>query len=148
MSAMVQASLEYVQTHGSIQIEPEAKAVQRPAPPQDLASSVVALNARWVDPQQLIIRAMIEDGYHINAHRAEKDLIPTDLNISGVARVESIDYPPGDVYVGAVEFVVRFSKPVDQPLRATLRYQPCDESACLAAVTKRLEIPVPMTSAP
>ena len=45
------------------------------------------------------------------------------------------------VYGGDVQIVVRFSEPVTNDVEMALQYQACDESACLAPVTKRFHVP-------
>ena len=90
----------------------------------------------------------IAQGLHINAHATRDEfLIPTELSIPGESgvRLESADYPPGKdfklpvepgttliVYTG--EFAIQsriVAQPGDHLVEAKLRYQACDQNACL-----------------
>ena len=79
MSAMVQAAMEYVQAHGPLIVEPMPETPDRPLSPQELAESVVSLEARWIDPKQLALLVRIHPPYHINTDTPAKDLIATEL---------------------------------------------------------------------
>jgi DsbC/DsbD-like thiol-disulfide interchange protein len=94
----------------------------------------------------------IAEGLHINSHTPrEVELIPTTLTVpveSGV-RLAAASYPPGadftlpidpttrlSVYTG--EFVIQarlVAKPGDHLVEAKLRYQACDNSACMPPKT-------------
>jgi hypothetical protein len=99
----------------------------------------------------------IEPGFHINSH-APKDeyLIPTVLSIpdgSGV-RLDNATYPPGaefvlpadpdtklSVYTG--EFTIQaklVAEPGDHLVKAKLRYQACDKTACMPP--KSVTVPI------
>ena len=66
-----------------------------------------------------------------------------------------IDYPAGKpldlpfapvpvgVYDGDVTIVLRFTDPMTSDLRFSLTYQPCDDTACLPPVTKRIAVSAP-----
>ena len=155
MSAMIQAALAYVQQEGPIVVEP---AVQTRAPvtsPNELAESVVSLEAQWLDTNQLALFMHIEPPYHVNTNAPAKDLTPTQISVADAQMIESIDYPRGKeqrfafsdtplrVYSGDVQIRVRFREPITTPISMTLQYQPCDDSACLAPVTKRFKVPPP-----
>jgi DsbC/DsbD-like thiol-disulfide interchange protein len=101
----------------------------------------------------------IAQGLHINSHMPrEKELIPTTLTIpeaSGV-RLEQASYPAGadfslpldpkeklNVYTG--EFVIQariVAASGDHLVEAKLRYQACDESACMPPKTITVPIDV------
>ena len=101
----------------------------------------------------------IAQGLHINSHTPrEKELIPTTLSIpeaSGV-RLEQASYPAGadftlpldpkeklNVYTG--EFIIQariVASPGDHLVEAKLRYQACDESACMPPKTITVPIDV------
>jgi DsbC/DsbD-like thiol-disulfide interchange protein len=101
----------------------------------------------------------IAQGLHINSHTPkEKELIPTTLTIpeaSGV-RLEQASYPAGadfslpldpkeklNVYTG--EFVIQariLATSGDHLVEAKLRYQACDESACMPPKTITVPIDV------
>ena len=155
MSAMVQAAMEYVTRHGPITVEPSQESQQRPQTPQQIAESVITLAARWLDPRQLALLVRIAPPWHINTDAPAKNLLATELRSDRADLIESIDYPPGEeqrfafsdealrVYSGEIQIGVRFREPVTDALQMSLHYQPCDESTCLAPVTKRFEIPAP-----
>src|SRR5579863_5084820 len=101
----------------------------------------------------------IKEGLHINSH-APKDefLIPTVLSIpdaSGV-RLESADYPAGVefalpvepgtklvVYTGEFAIQARIvAQAGDHMVEAKLRYQACDQNACLPPKTITVPIDV------
>ena len=71
-------------------------------------------------------------------------MIATELVVD--VDVEKIEYPLGEVYAGEAAIVVKFEKPVRENINVTLRYQPCDESACLIPVTRRFEVLAPSPS--
>ena len=101
----------------------------------------------------------IAEGLHINSHTPkEEELIPTTLTIpedSGV-RLEQASYPQGtdfvlpvdpeeklSVYTG--EFVIQariVAASGDHLVEAKLRYQACDESACMPPKTITVAIDV------
>lgn len=101
----------------------------------------------------------IAPGLHINSHNPKDEfLIPTALTIpedSGV-RLEQASYPPGadftlpadpathlNVYTG--EFVIHAllrSAPGDHLVEARLRYQACDQNACMPPKTIAVPIDV------
>ena len=113
------------------------------------------MQAAWVNPKELHVQLIVQDGYHINAHHAEKDLIATQLSVSG-EEVE-IKYPEGErrklafadgetsVYSGTVSIEVRFKQSMTgrPPVRMGIAYQACDEEACLPVVTKQMEVNTP-----
>lgn len=94
----------------------------------------------------------VAQGLHINSHTpSEEELVPTALSIpadSGV-RLDSAAYPPGadftlpldpqeklSVYTG--EFIIEariVATPGDHLVEAKLRYQACDNNACMPPKT-------------
>ena len=101
----------------------------------------------------------IEPGFHINSH-APKDefLIPTVLSIpdgSGV-RLESATYPPGAEFVLPADPDTKLSvytteltiqaklvaEAGDHLVKAKLRYQACDKTACMPPKTITVPIDV------
>jgi hypothetical protein len=122
--------------------------------PSASAANVVGVRAAWASPTQLNVHLDVLDGFHVNAQPASKGLIPTTLTFADAPDVASIDYPPGEeqrfafadepirVYSGSVMIAVRFkSEPLPADvLKLAVTYQPCDDSACLAPVTKRVEL--------
>jgi DsbC/DsbD-like thiol-disulfide interchange protein len=99
----------------------------------------------------------IEPGFHINSH-APKDefLIPTVLSIPAEAgvKLEDATYPAGaefvlpadpdtklSVYTG--EFTIQaklLAEPGDHLVKAKLRYQACDKTACMPP--KTITVPI------
>jgi uncharacterized protein len=156
MSSMVEAAIFYLKDNEPITVGPGPWRGERPASPQEVAANVVSMQAAWVNPKELHVQLAIADGYHINAHRAEKDLIATQLSVPG-QEVESIDYPQGErrkfdfaedeihVYSSAVTIAVKFKKNMtgQPPVRMAIAYQACDEQACLPPITKQIEVNTP-----
>jgi DsbC/DsbD-like thiol-disulfide interchange protein len=114
----------------------------------------------------------IQRGFHMNSHKpSEEYLIPTTLTAELPAGVQLVDtvYPAGrpekfafapdkalDVYTGTVTVKLMLSahpgaKPGTVSLPITLRYQACNDSACLppvkVPVSARFEIAAPGTKA-
>jgi uncharacterized protein YyaL (SSP411 family) len=157
MSSMVEAAIYYLKDNEPIAVGPGPWRGEqdRVESPQEMAEKVVSMQAAWVNPKELHVQLSIAEGYHINAHRAERDLIATQLSVSGV-EVE-IEYPEGErrkfgfadgeiaVYSGAVTIAVKFKKSMSGhgPVRMGIAYQACDEQACLPAVTKQIEVNTP-----
>ena len=154
MSAMIEAALLLVRQHGPVTVTPGAAVGERPATPSEIAANAVGLRAAWATPTQLNVHLDVLDGFHINAHLAGKGLVPTTLTVTRGPDVAAVDYPPGEeqrfafadepirVYAGSVTIAVRFASapPAGEPLHLSLTYQACDDSACLAPVTKRLDL--------
>ncbi len=114
-------------------------------------------------------RAVIEEGWHINAHRpAQSYLIPTALRVTllppGIVAGE-VRYPQpverrlafagGEtllVYEGAVLLETDVTVPADYPgrrirIEAVLRYQACNDATCLKPKTVKTELLVPIAMA-
>jgi uncharacterized protein YyaL (SSP411 family) len=156
MSSMVQAAMLYVKRHGPFTVEASPDA-HRPLSPEQIAAGVVAMRATWTSPTQLNLQLNILKGFHINAHQAAKGLTATDLSVSGddIPPIESIDYPPGEdqgfafsnspirVYSGTLAIAVRFRSPIPAgaKLKASLKYQACDDNACFPPAVKHMELP-------
>lgn len=106
------------------------------------------------------VAVLIRRGYHINSNRPnEPYLIPTSLSWAETPfRVESIDFPPADevrydfsdaplsVYSSRIQIVTTFivaSVPEElRELRGTLRFQACNDKACLPPRTIPVTVPV------
>ena len=154
MSSTVQAALMFLRRREPFTVTSGSGGGERPASPSEIAANVVAMRAAWASPTQLNLHLDVLDGFHINAHEAGKGLVPTSLAVTRGPDVAGIDYPPGEeqrfafadepirVYDGSVLIAVRFaSAPVaGEPIQLSLTYQACDDSACLAPVTKRVEL--------
>ncbi len=137
------------------------------AEPQHSASKPAAV--QYLYPEQLTIPAgklttvtlhfRIMPGLHINSHTPhEVELIPTILSIPegfGV-RLDGAIYPPGaefvlpldpktqlNVYTGEFSIQARIvATPGDHLVEARLRYQACDNSACMPPKTITVAIDV------
>ncbi len=101
----------------------------------------------------------ISPGLHINSHTpADQYLIGTEFTIpesSGV-RLDAADYPPGtefrpeadpgmklDVYTGEFTIKARIvATPGNHLVEASLRYQACDQNACMPPKTITVPIDV------
>jgi uncharacterized protein YyaL (SSP411 family) len=156
MSSMVEAALLYLSQNEPLSAAPGPWRGDRPQSPQDMASSVVSMQAAWLSPSELHVQLIIADGYHINARHAGNDLIATQLTVPG-QDVERIDYPAGEeqrfafsdgpirVYSGSVTIAVKFKRAMTGhgPVRLAIAYQACDEQACLPPVTKQAEVNTP-----
>jgi len=99
-------------------------------------------------PTTIALHFLIAPGLHINSHTPrEKELIPATFTLppgSGV-RLDGVVYPPGtdftlpldpttklSVYTG--EFILQAriaATPGDHLVEAALRYQACDNTACM-----------------
>jgi uncharacterized protein YyaL (SSP411 family) len=155
MSAMVQAAMQYVQSRGEIRAEARERSESeedRPLSPMELAHRVVGVGIAWHDPESLEVKLQILNPYHINAHDASEGMIPAELSVLG-AQPTAIEYPHGQdepygdrsirVYHGQVSIMVRFAEAPTEPIRLRLRYQACDNSACLPEVRKEFTVTAP-----
>jgi len=103
-------------------------------------------------PTAVALHFRVAPGLHINSHTpGQEELIPTTLKLppgSGV-RLDGVKYPPGadftlsldpktklNVYSGEFVLQMRFVvTPGDHLVEATLRYQACDNTACMPPKT-------------
>jgi uncharacterized protein YyaL (SSP411 family) len=161
MSSMVQAALAFVRRGGEFVVTPapDAAAADRPASPEQVAAEVVNVRASWASRTELHVYLDVLAGFHINANKASKGLIPTRVAVAQgaeAASVASVEYPPGEerrfafadeplrVYEGPTMIAVKLTgRAADAPLRISVTYQACDDNACLPPVTKRLDVPTP-----
>ncbi len=155
MSAMVQAAMRYVQNHEEICVEPRGASeseADRPLSPTELAQRVVGIGIAWHDPESLEVKLQILNPFHINAHEASDGMIPAELTVLGTQPL-AIEYPHGQdepygdrsirVYHGQTSIMVRFAEAPKEPIRLSLRYQACDDSACLPEVRKEFTVTAP-----
>ncbi|MDW8106567.1 MAG: cytochrome c biogenesis protein CcdA [Armatimonadota bacterium] len=112
-----------------------------------------------------IVLLKVEKPYHVNANPASEDyLIPTELKIEAGKgyKVGKIEYPkplekayefssgkPLKIYEGDVpiKFQITLDKRVPKGtlvVKATLRYQPCDDKSCYSPRTLPIEIKIPV----
>ncbi len=152
MSSMLQAAMLYVQRHGAFTVAAGSESdAERPLSPQQLAERIVGISTNWHEPTRLEVKLQILKPFHINTHESAAGMIPTELKVKG-AKVDAIEYAPGEerdfafaeqpikVYDGETSILVTFRQPPTKRIRITLRYQPCDDNACLPEVTKEIEI--------
>ena len=132
-------------------------------------SGAKAEAVQYLYPEQVTVAAgkaasvalhfRVKDGLHINSHEPKEEfLIPTVLSVpeaSGV-RLESAEYPAGKeftlpvepktnliVYTGEFTIQARFvAQPGDHMVEAKLRYQACDQNACMPPKTITVPIDV------
>jgi len=94
----------------------------------------------------------LPDGHHINTHEPPaKWLVPTTVQVNGALGEVGFPDEPSGVYSGRVELPVRlFAAPGKHEFVLSVSYQLCDESKCLAPVTKEMEglLIVPPKSTP
>jgi uncharacterized protein len=134
MSALVEAALLYVRKHGDVMIE-GAASPDRPRSPAELATEVLDMESRW-EGAILRVHCSVAWGYHLNAHDAAVE--PTRLRATG-AEIAQASYPDGELR-GDFEILVRFKSPPTKGFALNLSYQACDESACLPAATRTIQI--------
>lgn len=112
--------------------------------------------------------AEIVRGFHINSNKPlDEFLIPTTLTAqlpAGFREIETV-YPAGQllkfafspdkplsVYSGSATFRMKFEAAADAPLGPqtiplTLRYQPCNDTACLPPVKLRIAVQIKVAAA-
>jgi DsbC/DsbD-like thiol-disulfide interchange protein len=155
-------------------VGPTARAQQSSPAPSNAASVVKAEAyvsaepvARGKDFQAAVV-VKIAEGYHMNSHKpSDAYLIPTTLTPQPPAGIRLIDtvYPPGhnktfpfspdkplNVYSGSVTLRLRLTAGADAPLGATaipitLRYQACNNSACLPPVKVPISVKLEVAAA-
>ncbi len=158
MSAMVTAAARVVDRCGPVTIvaaadmEDEAR-----LSPESVLRAPIELSAVWGDPRTLVIEANIGDGWHINSNVTSENLVPTEVLIAReVAElVHHVQYPESvsigagagliEVYEGACRFILHFHRAMvaGDSVRVAIRYQPCNDSACLAPTTHPVSVPQP-----
>jgi uncharacterized protein YyaL (SSP411 family) len=151
MSAMVQAALKYVQREGPLAVSRSDVKSDQPLSPAELAQRVVSASTIWHGDRQLEVKLQILRPFHINSHEPAAGMIATELRVDGEAC--AIEYPTAkqmrfaDQTIGVFEseasILVKFKSAVTRTLRISLRYQACDESACLPAAIRNFEISSP-----
>jgi hypothetical protein len=111
-----------------------------------------AVEVRAGEPQTVVLRFRVEDGFHINSHTPKDGLlIPTALrfNTGSVVKVVDQQYPKGstfqlpfdkretlDVYQGEFRVSVGVVVPKgSSTLIGVLKYQACDNAVCFPPKT-------------
>jgi Disulphide bond corrector protein DsbC len=143
-------------------------------PPQPAASVVKPHSYVSLEPVprgkefQVAIVVEIARGYHMNSHKpTDPYLIPTTVTAQVPAGFQVLDtiYPNGtlekfpfspdkalDVYTGSVTFRLRLATQAKAPLGSatiptTLRYQACNDAACLPPVKVPVNVQVEVANA-
>lgn len=159
MSAMVEAYAQLLRRHEPFTIRPGARdagSAERPPSPEQTAMQAVRLSGRWNGPRELLVTAEIAPPFHIAAHEAAAGMMATQLVVAGEAAdaVATIDYPPAvertlafadapqRLYEGTIAIAIRFTRDIDpgEDVRVAMRYQACDDTACLPPVTQEAEL--------
>lgn len=117
---------------------------------------------------QAAVVVKIAEGYHMNSHKpSDAYLIPTTLTPQPPAGIKLVDtvYPPGhnktfpfspdkplNVYSGSVTLRLHLTAGADAPLGpttipVTLRYQACNNSACLPPVKVPVRVKLEVAAA-
>ena len=111
-------------------------------------------------PAKVAALVTIDPGWHVNGHKPTFEyLIPTvlDLELPAGWPQETVQYPPAEmqsfsfanqplaVYDGDVVILANLSVPAGAaqgtyPVRASLRFQACNDSQCLPPVTAEAEV--------
>jgi uncharacterized protein YyaL (SSP411 family) len=155
MSALLEVGVRYLQNHVPVRAAPGAGEPERPLSPAELAARAVSVTGAWTSQSELHLHLTIAENFHVNANPAAAGLTATRITLTG--EDAAIEYPPGEerrfpfadhpirVYEGQVTIIVRFKSPLlrQEPLRLTLAYQPCNDTACFGPVTQQLEIATP-----
>lgn len=139
--------------------------------PEPLGAQFSGFSAATIEPAREAVRldsglvrvpvaVRIRRGFHINSDRPNDPyLIPTKLDWNPTPlRVESIDYPPAEeveydfsakplsVYSSRIEIITTFR--IESPprnlaeLRGALRFQACNDEACLPPRTIPVVVPI------
>jgi uncharacterized protein len=145
MSTLAQAAMEYVKRAGPIDVMQQTKSesVDRPESIVQLAERILDVKIDWVNPARLRLRCTLQEPYHLNPHHVNSDdLIPTRLTVNEPGKIE---YPGKSTYRGEFAIDVAFSSiPASgREILLALTYQACDESACLAPVTRHFSARAP-----
>ncbi len=139
--------------------KPDARARKKPVTAEAFASH---LKARPGDTVYVAVRLTIDDGWHINSNKPLQDYqVPTEITVADTANTAGGEarYPEGNearlsfsseplsVYEGSVWSLVRLKLADSLPdasiqLKLQVRFQACDETACLSPETLTLSIPL------
>jgi uncharacterized protein YyaL (SSP411 family) len=151
MSAMVLAALDYVRRVGPLAVSRSDVESDQPLSPAELSQRVVGISTTWHNDRELEVKLQILKPFHINSNHPAAGMIATELHVNG--DVEAIEYPKPkamrfadqtiNVFGSEATIVVKFKSAATQTLKISLRYQACDESACLPAATRSFEISSP-----
>ncbi len=151
MSAMVQAAMNFVAHRGPLQINPGQQTSQMPI----RAPETVRAAARWQNDREILLSLEILDGFHINANdvsSVDAQLVSTRVAVIGQDNAV-IEYPPAQlqrfeysddsipVYSGKIQILIRLpDKSARRASQLSLTFQACSDSACLAPVTRTIDV--------
>ena len=143
------AAREYQAKHGGASgAGGEPAADPEPAALDSEAASVVSAKASVAEPdadgwRAFTLRLEIAFGWHLYAHQPGDDqLVATELSALG-GELRAVAYPPGEslgeveVYAGQIDLTGEIRSEDGEP-RWVLKYQPCDDTRCLAPVELEL----------
>ena len=155
MSAMVQAAMNYVTRLGPIRINPGEQTSEMPMQSAARAPETVRAQAQWQNDREILLSLEILDGFHINAHDVSSvgaQLVSTRVVVIGQDDAV-IEYPPAQfqrfeysddsipVYSGKIQILIRLpDKSARRALQLSLTFQACSDSACLAPVTRTIDV--------
>ncbi len=152
MSALVQAAMLYVQSQGSLRIEPATQGDASTDSATEQAEDIVTVEAQRISADTVALALHIRDGWHIQSATAGKGLVATRVLGTGANAIADVEYPtgqvwhpawadaPASVYSGTIQITVHLA-PATRPAELILEYQPCSDDACLEAVRKGIPIP-------
>jgi hypothetical protein len=123
----------------------------------ELLSDAVEVKAG--EPQVVVLRFRVDDGFHINSHTPKDELlIPTALQLNAASGIKVVgeQYPNGstfrlpldsgetlDVYQGEFRVSVRLVVPKgSSTLTGLLKYQACDNAVCYPPKTLPVTVAV------
>jgi len=155
MSAMVQAAMNYVTRLGPIRINPGEQTSEMPMQSAARAPETVRAVAQWKNDREILLSLEILDGFHINANdvsSVDAQLIATRVAVIGQDNAV-IEYPPAQlqrfeysndsipVYSGKIQILIRLpDKSARRASQLSLTFQACSDSACLAPVTRTIDV--------
>jgi uncharacterized protein YyaL (SSP411 family) len=159
MSALLQAAAVYLQENEPLLASAARPPVVAPLSPQEQSLQAISLDSHWPSPSILDIEVKIQEGLHISAHDTTAGMMATQLSISGddAPQVASIEFPPAEKlevafsdiaihgYTHTIFIQVIFSSPPKprSKVQLSLRYQVCDNQACLPVANKPLVVEAP-----
>jgi uncharacterized protein YyaL (SSP411 family) len=156
MSTMLEATMMFLHRGRALHVATANTAAPAGVGAQNVAGvDVVAMNAQWNGPTDLVVHLAIRDGFHIHTNAAEPGAPMKPTRLSVLDREDAtITWPPGElatfafaeapiaVYRGSVMISIHFDTPPGSTtsLLVNLSYQACDESACLLPANKTLQV--------
>ena len=140
MSALVEAALHY-QRLGPLEIGGASSDPHRPASPQKQAAEAVTVHTVWNNPRQLDVHVSVSPGFHLTAGQLRLATSDAAATVEyPLATRQRFEYSDEElwVYEGPIVIAVRFADAPAGAVELVLSYQPCNEQACLSAVSQRI----------